>query len=415
MNLSIKNITVRNGVLFSFFSFANSGVSFILLIILAKYITPIEYGYLNLFNTLVTLLNIFISLCTVSYVTLSFFKKDKSELLKIINVSLIVSSIMLIILFVIISIFTNHLEHLIGIDYEYQVIALLICYFQIFNAINLDIWRIEEKPISYGFYSLGVVLLNFVITLFLIIGLEQGWLGRVYSQLSVSFIFGIISIIILIKRRYFALIWPGLSLFKETLLYCLPLIPHIASFWLRQGLDRYIINYYHSVEDVGLFSFALNFASIIGIAGMAFNSTNSVYIYKKLAINYSEVKASLKKQTRFMLLFFLCLTILVAVVVSIGIPLIVPHYTASIAFLFPVCFAAFFQCVYLLFVNYLFYYGRTLLLMTITLSMSVLSVVLSLILTKYGVIYTAYISLFISASIAFSVYLFASKILKQQN
>ena len=60
INNLIHSKTVRNGGLFSAFSFFNKGIGFVLLILLAKYIQPSEYGELSLFNTLVSLLGYFV-------------------------------------------------------------------------------------------------------------------------------------------------------------------------------------------------------------------------------------------------------------------------------------------------------------------------------------------------------------------
>lgn len=72
-----NNKVLLNGGLFSIFSFFNEGVSFVLLIILAKFIQPDEYGSLSLFNTIVTFLGYFIALSTQGYVSVSYFKTDK--------------------------------------------------------------------------------------------------------------------------------------------------------------------------------------------------------------------------------------------------------------------------------------------------------------------------------------------------
>lgn len=83
----------------------------------------------------------------------------------------------------------------VGLSVEYQWLALLICYLQVFSSINLDIWRLEEKPVSYGLYSVSTVLLNFILTLVLVISFQQGWLGRLYAQVGVGIVFFFISII----------------------------------------------------------------------------------------------------------------------------------------------------------------------------------------------------------------------------
>ena len=70
-----------NGTMFSMFSFINRGISFVLLIILARYIMPAEYGRLSLFNTIVQLLGFFIALSCQGYFTISYFQR-KGELFR---------------------------------------------------------------------------------------------------------------------------------------------------------------------------------------------------------------------------------------------------------------------------------------------------------------------------------------------
>lgn len=407
-----NNVFFRNGALFAFFSFLNSGISFILLLILAKFIPPSEYGELNLFNTFVTLLTIFISLNATGIIAVDFFTSSKIELKRVLNTVLLLSTISLCFFSVLFSLFSDTLEVVVGLSIEYQWLGLFFCYMQVFSMINLDIWRLEENPISYGLYSVATVLGNFVLTLVLVILFNQGWLGRLYAQVGVSILFFFISVFFLIKRGYLQKITPTYQSIKSALSFGLPLIPHNASSWVRQGLDRYIINYFYLTAEVGLYSFAYNFANIIHIIGLAFNATNSVYIYKNLAKDENVARAVLYRQTKMMILFFVIITFVVFVLASLFIPLIMPEYEQSLPFLFPLCMSSMFQCVYYLFVNYLFYYKKTRNLMYITFIMSVIHVLLSVLLTRYSVIYTAYITMVINLLIALFVFLYSRKIYK---
>ena len=205
----------------------------------------------------------------------------------------------------------NYIEQIIGIPSKYLWLGLLICYFQVYNALNLDIWRLEEKPVQYGLYGVSFAICNFILTFWLIVGLHFNWAGRVYAWTLLSIIYFIISVLFLFKRRYLSISKPQLSLVKETFIYALPLIPHTVSFWLKQGLDRYIINYFHNQTSVGFYSFALNLAAVITIIGTAFNSTNSVYIYKKLSNGSAAVRDGLNRQATLMSVAFLIISILV--------------------------------------------------------------------------------------------------------
>lgn len=406
------NRLFRNGTLFAIFSFLNSGIGFLLLLVLASFIPPSEYGELNLFNTFVTLLSIFISLNATGIIAVDFFSVEKVHLQRMLSTVLCLSSVSFIVFTILLLSFSTSFEQIIGLPAEYQWLGLLVCYMQVFSTVNLDIWRLEENPLSYGLYSVATVLANFILTLILVICFHWGWLGRVYAQVAVSLIFFFVSIYFMIKRRYLQRLLPNLETVKSALSFGIPLIPHSASVWIRQGLDRYVINYFYLAAQVGIYSFAYNFANIIQIVGLAFNATNSVYIYKNLANITADTSCRLLKQTKIMILFFAVVTIFVYIGTSIFIPVFVPKYVDAVPYLFPLCMGAFFQCVYYLFVNYLFYYKRTKKLMYITFSMSLFHVFLSILLTRYSMMYTAYVTMVVNMMITLGVFLYSRRIYK---
>lgn len=406
-----SNDNVRKGVLYTLFSFLNNGISFVLLLILANYLLPEDYGYLNLYNIFVQIISILIALGTNPYISNAYFQKSRSDLYQIIMIVFLISLGVLFFNSIILVIFPDTFSNLIGIPVTYLWIALFICYFQAFTNINLDIWRLEEKPVSYGIFSLSIAILNFILTFVFIVGLNEGWVGRVYSQALVSGLFFIISLLLMIKRGYIKFQLPKLSLLWETLLFGIPLVPHMVSFWLKQGMDRYIINYYYQASDVGLYSFALNFAAVIGIFATAFNANNSVYIYKNLAKGYGTVKSTLQRNTKVMTILFIVVSISISIGAYSFIPILLPEYAGCIKYIFPICLGAFFQCIYVLYVNYIFFYKKTRQLMYITFSTGVLQFSLSIWFTRYSILWTAYISMAITIITAILVYIYSRKLL----
>lgn len=409
----IRNLThnsnLKAGALYTIYSFVYNGLNFVLMLILAKFLTPSDYGSLNLFSTMVQVIGIIISLCTTSYVSVAFFQKDRETLRKIIWICFIVTSVILGILSIILLFAYDFMVGIVGIGIQYQWLALFICYFQVFTALNLDIFRLEEKPRSYGIYTITQGILNFILTFLFIVGMKNGWEGRVYAWFITGCSFFILSLILMYRSSYLKPSLFSRSLVKETLIFSLPIIPHLASFWLKQGMDRYIINFFYGTAEVGVYSFAMNLAAIIAIVGNAFNSSNSVYIYKKLSEGYERVKNALHKQAILVCTLFIVVSALV-ILFSWGlIHLFLPKYSASIEFIIPLGVGALFQCIYLLYVNYLFYHKKTVTLMSITFTTGLIQLGLSLWLTRYSVLYTAYISMGISILTAFTVMMFARK------
>lgn len=169
MSFDVKRIwsnpNWKNGALYTLFSFANNGISFILILILAKYLLPSDYGYLNLYNSFVQIISILIALGTTSYVSNAFFQKNRTELSQVILTSILTIIVCLIVFTIILLGFPIISSRLVGLPLPYLLVALIICGFQCITNLNLDIWRLEEKPISYGLFSMSMVILNFIVTL----------------------------------------------------------------------------------------------------------------------------------------------------------------------------------------------------------------------------------------------------------
>ena len=379
-----KSKTLVNGGLFSIYSFVNQGTSFLLLIILAKFILPDDYGRLSLFNTVVMFVNYFMAFSTSGYMGIPYFKDDRQEFKKtftsIFNLALFSLSIYLIIAFVL-----NLIENIdIGFPTFLLFFAAVISFCTCISHMYLDYYRIKEDLKSYGIVSCGNSILNFVLSIFFVISLSQGWVGRVEAQLICTFLFAFVGIIYFFRSKMFVNEWSW-ERYKKLLFWGIPLIPHLASVWICQGCDRYIINYFYSAYEVGLFSFALNLTSVIIMIGVAFNQTNSVALYKTLSDKCITNKRSyLSRQTRLIFFIYIVATFVVTILVCGIVPYVLPKYVGALPYFVILSVYGFLQSVYFLYCNYLFYYEETKALMYITFGSSILHLLLSLLLTRFS-------------------------------
>lgn len=420
MQFSIKkllalrhNKTVQNGALFSLFSFLNAGISFVLLIIIAGFISPEGYGKINLFSTTVQIFTYFICLNTSGIISVVFFRKDNTEFKRTINTVLVLTIGCFLVLTLVLLIANKQLEKAIGLDFYFQWIALWICLFQTFTQLNLNIFRIEEKVKQYGIYSVSLAVIGFILTILLVVTFKYDWQGRIYAQLTAFLILFTFSVFFLVKHKYITFTKPNRESFREALGFGVPLIPHSATPWLRQGLDRYYINGFHTTADVGLFSLSMNFANIIYMIGNAFNQTNSVYIFKNLsAENQDDVRHRLKKQTLLLCGLFVIITVIIVIGSSFFIPLVFPKYEGAIKYIPFLSLGMLFKCIYLQFCNFLFYYKKTVGLMYITFGCSLLHAVLSFWFTRYSIFYTTIISAVVDLLITTGVFLYSRKFYK---
>ncbi len=384
------NKSLLNGSMFAIFSFINQGFNFLLLLILANFIAPAEYGYLSLFNTVVLVLSYFRAMSTEGFMSVAYFRDGESGVKKSVS-NIVATALITTLLFVLLLLFAGEwLAGVLSLPVGVIALAVVINFVSLFVALNLDYFRVRENVKLYGLFSCTNALLNFVLTVVLIKDFSTGWEGRVYSQTACYALFGIIGVVLLAGKGYIGL--PDKKYWKEMLCWGIPLIPHLASNFIRQGCDRYIINYFHGIDEVGLFSFALNLTSVILMLGIGFNQSNSVEIYKVLgdsSMTNKEKRRRIDAQRRLFARIFFLFTIAVGLAGFFIVPLIFPQYDGSKYYFALLAVFGFFSCIYFLWTNYLFYYKKTKTIMYITVSMSVLHLLLSLCLTRYSLYITA--------------------------
>lgn len=407
------NKTIINGGLFSLYSFLGRGISFLLLMLLANYIPPAEYGSLSLFNTVVSLVAIFMAINTEGYFSISYFKKSEEEFKKDFTTIYFLGIGTTLFFIIVLFLGGDYISSALDLSQSLLFIAIVISFLSFSIHIQQNYFRVQEKVVTYGYFNVGSALMNFVLSMFCVISLGQGWIGRVNAQLICTVAFGSISVYTFSHLKLFRINWEKERI-KEIVSWGLPMIPHHATGWIRQGLDRYIINYHYATYQVGIFSFALNVANIIEMIGMAFNSTNSVTLFQTLSnkkLTNLQKQEKLDHQTKLIGVIYLFASIATIVAMSVITYYFLPKYRESIPYIWILCVAGFLKCIYFLYCNYLFYYSKTKNLMYITFGTSMLHLLLSLSLTRFSLYFTSIIYIVVQSIITLLVYIQAKKIL----
>lgn len=410
-----SNKVLLNGTLFSLFSFINKGLIFLLLVVLASYIGPKEYGYLSFFSTLLTVLGFVIALSSEGYLSFSYFREGDFGIKESCSSSSFITLILGFFLLLSTIVFGDSFEIYLHLDKIITSCGIIISMFTIYFNLHLNILRVKEKVGQYGILSISNAVLNFLLSVVLVSNLCVGWKGRVYANLVCCLGFGLFSLYFLFKKEY--LCTPSKLYLKKVLSWSLPLIPHSAVTFIRQGLDRYIVEYNYDMADVGLFSFAMNMANIIVMIGIGFNQSNSVDISKVLGNNSmtgKEKVQALKLQRHKLLMVYLVSSLIIMISVYFFVPVFMPKYTGANNMFIILSIQGFLCCFYFLYTNYLFFYSRTKEIMYVTFGSSIFHLIMSLFLTPYSIYLTCLVYVLSQSFICISIYIMAKKKLKKQ-
>lgn len=413
-NLS-KNKVLLNGTLFSLFSFINRGFSFLLLLILANYILPKDYGYLSLFVTVSMVVGFFIALSTDGYLSVAYFKEGNNGVRQSVSSVFVISLVTSLLLFCVVFLFGTELSVILELPLNVLYLVVSISFFTVFSNMILDYFRLREQVLLYGFFSCSNALLNFLLSIALVKYFSYGWQGRIYAQLICCVLCGTIGLIFFWRHNLIVL--PQKSFLKKIIVWGIPIIPHLATNFVRQGCDRYIINYFHSLDDVGLFSFALNIANIIVMIGLGFNQSFSVDIYKVLgnsSLNSSCKTKTLSNQKKHVCFIYSVCSSVIAFCGYFFIPYFLPKYSCSRNYFLLLSIWAYLQCLYFLYTNFLFYFNKTRWIMYITFGSSIIHLVLSLLLTRYSLYYSCLVYIVSQSIILLLVRYVSLKTLKKK-
>lgn len=414
--LKIYNHPVfKLGIIYTITDAINKCIPFVLLPVLTYYLLPADFGIISNFNVIISVAAILVGLNADGAIAVNYFKLSKSELASYIsNTMLLILGAFLICLLAII-VFHNQIYNVIKLPYEYQIASLFLVLGQSVTAINLELWRLEEKPLKFGIYQISQTAVNLLLSLYFIVILKTGWHGRVNAILIVSVLYGVISLFILFKRGYLK-ISIRKDYYMDVLHFSIPLIPHSLSIWIRSGIDRIFITSIVGAAATGIYATGFQFGILVSFLVMAFNNAFVPYLFKQLSTEDEVLLQAMKVKLVKMTYLLMGLLVVLCIVLTIFSTFLVNHvlsknYLSSENYVFWAILAQTFQGMYLLFVNYIFFAKKTKFLAMITFFCSLLQVILSYSLIKYiGPLGAAYSSVVISLINFIAVWIYSARV-----
>ena len=216
-----------------------------------------------------------------------------------------------------------------------------------------------------------------------------------------SVIFFFVVVYFMIKDRYLPRkIFFSKKYAKDGLSFGLPLVPHQISYWIKTGLDRYLIAFLISQEAVGIYSAGYQVGFSIFILVSAVNQAIVPYLYKKLKKGKEVDKNKLVKLTYKYFLLLLILGVLTTTIIPELLTFFLGDNYLEASSIIPfLCFSAVIHGMYLMVLNYIFYFKESKKLAVITFSTGLIHMLLSYNFIKLFGIQGAAIATFLSYSI----------------
>lgn len=231
---------------------------------------PADYGILDLLNSVAVFSSFVIISGTDASLGYYYFRKEyQHEKNMIVSSGLFIrfcfAAIIAMILFVLSPYLTDVLFHNNQTEYV-QLYALYIAFNSIY-FFTTELLRFRMQPWIYTIFSSGNVLLNILSAILFVLVLGYGVKGAIYASIISYGVFAIAGVVYIYKNYEikFSFKWV-----KNILSYGFPLIGTAVASWVLNYSDRYFLNYFSGLDQIGIYSVGLKVAAIMGMFSGAF-------------------------------------------------------------------------------------------------------------------------------------------------
>lgn len=289
-----KNKLVVNSFFYTIGEIIPKILSFILLPVLTRYLSPAEYAISNYTSTIMGFLLVLSVLSLNTFLLRNYYKTSSDiERKKLIGsifiltivVNLFFSAISFAIFPAAIKLFKINIPF-----YPYFFLAIIINALDGVTIIPMVLYRVREQAKIFVTINASKTFFQLIITYILLRYYNWGLVSVYISRLSIALIYSFFFIRIVSKASIFKF---NLSQVKSALRFSFPLLPGALSYLLITSFDRIILERNVSLTELGIYSTAATLALTLNIIvqGLYRSFEQKIFQqhgqqeYKKLVLN----------------------------------------------------------------------------------------------------------------------------------
>lgn len=256
MNPHYKKL-LSNTILFAIGSFASSLLGMLFVPFYTSVLSTADYGISDLITTTTSLLFPFASLA-LSEAILRFCLDKNADKKSIFSSGIytVLCGFLLVVAF----------SPIIARSSIGMYVCYFLLYFLCFSVHTITSYFVKGincvKVYAIGgiIHTLVVISSNLIFLLWLKIGIVGYLLALIAGHL-----FTTVFLVVASKAyRYLEAPWKiDKSLYRKLLIYSVPIIPNSISWWISNSSDKYVLNYFTSVSEVGIYAVSYKIPTIV--------------------------------------------------------------------------------------------------------------------------------------------------------
>ena len=271
--------TGKHGFIYGLTNTLTLAVGLVLIPVYTRYFVPAEYGVLALVLMTLSIFGTIFSLGITSALFRFYFESDDEKSKKnVANTAFtitLLSSVSLAVIGIFISpLLSEFLFATTGYELHFQLMFFTTAFTTLLQM-PLAVFRAERRSKEYAIFNISDFILKLGIIIFLVVFMGWGILGVIVGRFVTTGIFALVCVFYL--REFFS---PRFSpaVAKELIRFGTPLLFMNLSVFVLTWFDRYFLNLFCSLEDVGIY----NIGYQIGMVTLTFLLTPFTLIWSPM-------------------------------------------------------------------------------------------------------------------------------------
>lgn len=393
--LRLKNIFLSANLLrisgtYGFFSLLNSALPFFLMPVLTRFLSPSDYGYVSLFNILLSLFTAVVGCNIPGAYSRAYFASDRFDVNEYwVTAFKLILTIGVIVTFVVIMT-RNVLQYLFKFPASWLWLIPITAAAVSINALVLAHLQVRTMARQYGIFINLRTLVQALLSVLLVTMIHLNWRGQIIAVSLAHVLFACIggcSILYQLKQRHtvdkISDLRFNMRYVQHALIFGIPLIPHALSGILNSTINRIFISQMIGVAEAGIFTVGYQIGSIILLLANAFNQAYTPWLFAQLNTASSLAKHKIVK----LIYIYFGVILLIALFLSILMPrfallFLGKNFYGAYSYVVWIATGFAFTGMYYMVVNFIFYAEKTYCLTIITTAVTLINILLNYVLIK---------------------------------
>lgn len=248
---------------------------------LTRQLEPEEYGVMTTLTTLVMVTLPIINFGTIPYLGVQYFRVERAQFVDILASVVVVPFAITLIMVVLAALLAPWIAGFFDVPIVWVPIVPILAAAFFIPMLTLNLLRMRDQPYGYAALELSNASVNFVMTIFLILGLGLAWEGRLTAAFCANVVLSLAAFIWLQRCRYLAGTFTS-SLLQPAFRFGAGVIPHDLANQAMRLADRLIIAVMIGQTALGAYGVATQIASVMLVMLGALNRAWTPFVFSIL-------------------------------------------------------------------------------------------------------------------------------------